>query len=207
VGIFFFIKKLLLTTGSKLPTITRMPTLSASYLLPAILLNPAFILHLINTYASHVMPPPTVMSHSPHPIMESLGPLPGSTPYLDMHADDRLCWRYTFLMVFVQLLSFIRVSDNRGRRKSAREAAKLERERLRKDKAEQMANMRIHVVSKASGIGYMDGACDFPEDPYPNGTGHGEENGVVRIGRLDEQRIESSSEESLTETSEEEMII
>lgn len=185
-----------------------MPTLSSSYLLPAILLNPAFILHLINTYASHVMPPPPTSSHSPHPIMESLGPLPGSTPYLDMHANDRLCWRYTILMVVVQLLSFIRVSDNRGQRKTAREAAKLERERLRKEKAEQMADQRMHVLTKVSSIGgYLDGACDFSEDTYPNGVAHGEENGVVEIGRPDERRIESSSEGSLTETSEEEMMI
>jgi hypothetical protein len=200
--------KFLLTSHRKLPTITRMPTLSSSYLLPAILLNPAFILHLINTYASHVMPPPHTISHSPHPVMESLGPLPGSTPFLDMHADDRLCWRYTILMVVVQLLSFVRVSDNRGRRKSAREAAKLERERLRKEKSEQISDHRMHVLTKASGIGsYLDGACDFPEDHYLNGTAHEEENGVVEIGKSDERRIDSSSEENFTETSEEEMII
>jgi hypothetical protein len=185
-----------------------MPTLSSTYLLPAILLNPAFILHLINTYVSHMDPPPLTISHSPHPIMESLGPLPGSTPYLDMHADDRLCWRYTIVMVIVQLFSFIRVSDNRGRRRSAREAAKLERERLRKEKSDQIEEMRMHVVSKVSGMGgYLHGACDFPEDPYMNGKAHGEEHEVVEIGKPDERRIDSSSEESLTETSEEEMIV
>ncbi|KAH8792773.1 hypothetical protein F5882DRAFT_73715 [Hyaloscypha sp. PMI_1271] len=185
-----------------------MPNLSTSYLLPAVLLNPAFILHLINTYVSHMWPPLPTISHSPHPIMESLGPLPGSTPYLDMHADDKLCWRYTIVMVIVQLFSFIRVSDNRGRRRSAREAAKLERERVRKEKSEQIEQMKMHVVSQVSGTGsYLDGACDLPDGPYTNGIVRGEENGVVEIGKADQRRTESSSEESLTETSEEEMII
>jgi hypothetical protein len=185
-----------------------MPNLSTSYLLPAVLLNPAFVLHLINTYVSHMWPPPPTISHSPHTIMESLGPLPGSTPYLDMHADDKLCWRYTIVMVIVQLFSFIRVSDNRGRRRSAREAAKLERERIRKEKSEQIEQMKMHVVSQVSGTGsYLDGACDFPDEPYTNGIARGEENGVVEIGKADQRRIESSSEESLTETSEEEIII
>ena len=140
--------------------------------------------------------------------MESLGPLPGSKLFLDMHADDKLCWRYTIVMVIVQLLSFIRVSDNRGRRRSAREAAKLERERVRKEKSEQIEQKKMHVVSQVSGIGsYLDGACDFPEGPYTNGSAHGGENGVVKAGEPDERRIESSSEESLIETSEEEMMI
>ncbi|PMD36030.1 hypothetical protein L207DRAFT_99427 [Hyaloscypha variabilis F] len=192
----------------KLPTITKMPNLSTSYLLPAVLLNPAFILHLINTYVSHMSPPPLTISHSPHPIMESLGPLPGSEPYLDMHADDKLCWRYTIVMVIVQLFSFIRVSDNRVRRRSAREAAKLERERIRKEKSEQIEQMKLHAVSQVSGIGsYLDGSCDFPEKPYIIGTTHRDENGIVEIGKPDERTIESSSDESLTETSEEEMII
>lgn len=111
-------------------------------------------------------------------------------------------------MVLVQLFSFIRVSDNRGRRRSAREAAKLERERIRKEKSEQIEQIKMHVASQVSGIGsYLEGACDFPEAPYANGTAHGEENGVVGIGKPDERRIESSSDESLIETSEEEMMI
>jgi hypothetical protein len=140
--------------------------------------------------------------------MESLGPLPGSEPYLDMHADDKLCWRYTIVMVIVQLFSFIRVSDNRVRRRSAREAAKLERERIRKEKSEQIEQMKLHAVSQVSGIGsYLDGSCDFPEKPYNIGTAHTDENGIVEIGKPDERMTESSSDESLTETSEEEMII
>ena len=185
-----------------------MPNLSTSYLVPAVLLNPAFILHLINTYVSHMWPPPLTISHSPHPFMESLGPLPGSDPFLDMHADDQLCWRYTIVMVIVQLFSFIRISDNRVRRRSAREAAKLERERIRKEKAEQKEQMKMHVPSKVSGIGsYLDGSCELPEERYTIGTVHGGENGVVKVGEPDERMMDSSSEDSLTETSEEEMMI
>lgn len=112
-------------------------------------------------------------------------------------------------MVIVQLFSFLRVSDNRSRRKIAREAAKLERERLRREKAEQAEDKRMHVVSPISGVGsYMDGAGDFPETTYLRcpANGHKNENGVVVIGEPGERRL-SSSEESLTETSEEEMIL
>lgn len=191
----------------KLPTI-KMPSLSSSYLLPAILLNPAFVLHLINTYVSHMWPPPLTVSHSPHQTMQSLGPLPGSTLYLDMHADEQLCWRYTIGMVVVQLLAFLRVSDNRQRRKSAREAAKLERERLRKEKAELLADKRIHVGTKVSEMGnYLDGAREFPVEPYMNGTTHKETNGILANHTAEAEKMESESESSLTETSEEEMIV
>jgi hypothetical protein len=84
----------------------------------------------------------------------------------------------------------------------------LERERIRKEKSEQIEQMKLHAVSQVSGIGsYLDGSCDFPEKPYIIGTTHRDENGIVEIGKPDERTIESSSDESLTETSEEEMII
>jgi len=66
----------------------------------------------------------------------------------------------------------------------------------------------MHVPSKVSGIGsYLDGSCELPEERYTNGTVHGGENGVVKVGEPDERMMDSSSEDSLTETSEEEMMI
>ena len=180
-----------------------MPFLSSTYLIPALIFNPALILHLTNTFVSHFIPPPPTISQSPHPVFEKLGPVPGSTLYMDIHADDQLCWKYTALMVVVQLVAFGKVSNNRGQRK-AKKAARLEKERLKKEKSEKIDNERLQIVSKTEGhaIGLV-GACDFPEDgavKLANGTGHG--NGIhPNSGK----KIETEIEESMTETSEEEM--
>ncbi|KAG9243375.1 hypothetical protein BJ878DRAFT_120662 [Calycina marina] len=108
-----------------------MPSLalSSSYLIPAILLNPAFILHIINTFVSHMTPPANPVSYSPFPFFESLGPVPGSKPFFDVHNNDQLCWGYTAVMVFVQALVFGKVQDNRIQRKAAR-VARTEREKM-----------------------------------------------------------------------------
>ena len=91
------------------------PSLSTSYLLPAIFLNPSVFLHLLNTAISHLRHAPSAPSISPHPRLEGLGPLPGSTLYFDMHANDKLCWKYTTLMVIVQILVVWKVQENRGK--------------------------------------------------------------------------------------------
>lgn len=179
-----------------------MPSMSCTYLVPAILLNPAFILHLINTFVSRLVPDPLAPSHSPNPFMESLGPRPGSTPYLDMHTDDQLCcYGYTAIMVVVQILAFGRVQDNRTQRKGAKAASKFEKERLRKEKLRMLqadGNKAFNGMNAATGAndGVVNGngkydiarACKFSND------------GVEGIVRLE-------SEQSMTETSEEEMML
>ncbi|KAL2070597.1 hypothetical protein VTL71DRAFT_13623 [Oculimacula yallundae] len=182
-----------------------MPTLSTTYLIPAILLNPAFVLHLLNTFISHMIPPPPSVSHSPHPFMESIGPIRNAPPYLDMHADEQLCWGYTVVMVLVQVFAFGRVNDNRVLRKSAK-AAKLEREKLRKEKLEKTVVDRKPAALKANGHvnGTLDGTCDVPaEQKSVNGAANG---GIKKQDSSDERRKESDSDET-TETSEEEMIL
>jgi hypothetical protein len=180
-----------------------MPSLASTYLIPALFLNPAFILHLINTFVSHMVPPPSTVSHSPIPVFEKLGPVPGATLYMDMHADDQLCWKYTALMVVVQLVAFGKVSGNRGQRK-AKKAARLEKERFKKEKSEKLENERLQIVSKTEGHATgLDGAYDFREDgalKMANGNGHG--NGKHPNGG---KKIETETEESMTEMSEEEM--
>jgi hypothetical protein len=109
------------------------PLLSTTYLLPAIFLNPALVLHLINTFMSHLQPQPSGASGSPHPRLQALGPVPGSTPYLDMHADEQLCWRYTAVMVVVQLLAIGSVKDNRGRRRGRLQRLAEGREKTREE--------------------------------------------------------------------------
>jgi hypothetical protein len=176
-----------------------MPGISTTYLLPAIILNPAFILHLINTFFSHYMPPPPTISYSPHPFMESLGPLPGTTLALDMHANDQLCWGYTAIMVIAQVFAFGKVSDNR----IARKAARLERERLRKEKLEKMAETKAPTTN--GHIAGVDGASEVAGLEF-NGNGH--TNGKAMSGTVDKKDTHDlSGEESMIETSEEEMMI
>ncbi|KAH8596239.1 hypothetical protein B0O99DRAFT_651850 [Bisporella sp. PMI_857] len=180
-------------------------SISSSYLLPAILVNPAFILHLINTFVSYWAPPPPIPSASPYPNFEKWGPLPGSTLYLDMHADDRLCWSYTVIMVIVQFLAFGRVQDNRVRRHSAK-VAKAEREKVRKEKLQALEEQRLNKmkingngsakISVAGLDGIWDDILEEPKSNYINGN-----------GQATKQSAETESEASLTETSEEEIFI
>jgi len=157
------------------------------------------------------MPPPPAISYSPHPFMESLGPLPGSAPYLDMHADEGLCWRYTAIMVAVQVFAFGKVSDNRIARKSAR-AAKLEREKIRWEKLDEMAGDRKPLETKANGhfgVG-ADGACDLPKEQITilaKGKENGKTNGATESAISNGHTHGYDCEDSMTETSEEEMMI
>ncbi|KAJ8058040.1 hypothetical protein OCU04_013213 [Sclerotinia nivalis] len=168
-----------------------MTFLSTTYLLPGILLNPAFVLHLMNTFMSHLLPPPPTMSTSPHPIFESLGPLPGSQWAFDMHEDDALCWRYTAVMVIIQMWVFGRVSGNRVSMKDAR-AVRIERERVRRERS---ALIEAESTSAKSMNG-LDGIYEV-------------ENG--RLGRADlvgrNNEVMEASDDSTTETSEEEIIV
>ncbi|KAM0316553.1 hypothetical protein ACHAO8_003087 [Botrytis cinerea] len=168
-----------------------MTFLSTTYLIPGILLNPAFVLHLINTFISHLVPPPSTMSASPHPIFESLGPLPGSQWALDMHEDDALCWRYTAVMVVIQMWIFGRVSGNRISMKDTK-AVRIERERARRERS---AIIEAESTSAKLSKG-LDGICEA-------------ENG--RLGKADllgpHDELLEASDGNTTETSEEEIIV
>lgn len=130
--------------------------------------------------------------------MEALGPKPGATLYYDMHSDEQLCWKYTAILVIVQVLAFGRVQDNRDAKKSAK-AAKIEREKARKEKKEEE---RLQASkAKANGhaaIIHTDEVLDNTIEPNGNG-----------IAKMDTSNIETESEDnsSVTETSEEEMIV
>ncbi|KAF7916252.1 uncharacterized protein EAE97_012130 [Botrytis byssoidea] len=167
-----------------------MTFLSTTYLIPGILLNPAFVLHLINTFVSHLLPPPPTMSTSPHPIFESLGPLPGSQWALDMHEDDALCWRYTAVMVVIQMWIFGRVSGNRISMKDAK-ASRIERERARRERSA-MAEAESTSAKLTNGL---DGICEV-------------ENGMLEKADLGRHNGElEASDGNTTETSEEEIIV
>lgn len=189
----------------------KMPTFKTSYLVPAILLNPAFILHLFNTFTSYFVPPPYTVSVSPHPFMESLGPLPGTKLAIDVHANEQLCWSYTAVMVLVQCLAFGRVQNNRVRRKSAK-AAKIERERLRKEKLTDddllQTAAKVQLASNIANHGTDGLSTSGKPEEYTNGKGHVTQS-LLELGevRQNGQRLELESEESMTETSEEEMMV
>jgi len=178
-----------------------MPLLSSTYLIPAILLNPAFVLHCINTFVSHWVPHPPTTSGSPHPFMESIGPAPGSKPYMDIHADDALCWRYTAVMVFVQILAFGRVSDNRVRRKSAK-AAKIEREKARKERLAQLEDEMKQRQKTKERTGGLDGIFELLEE-YDSGYCIANGNGHAHIKEGTDSSEESITGGSMTDTSEE----
>lgn len=82
------------------------------YLIPALFLCPSIVLHLINTAHSYIHPPPVIESSSPHLFIEGLGPLPGAELYLDMHANNSLCWKFTVIMVIFQYLAFNQIGED-----------------------------------------------------------------------------------------------
>jgi hypothetical protein len=196
-----------------------MPSLSTTYLLPALLLNPAFVLHLINTTVSYFTAPLYSITMSPHPFMDSIGPKRDTGLYMDMHADDTLCWGYTAVMVVVQLLAFGRVQDNRVQRRERREAKRVERverERVRREEVERERCRKeeplMYVVGKMNRCaGGLDGVIEVPAWEKLCGNGRVETDEIVlRNGNTRgkvEIESEYSGEESFTETSEEEMIV
>lgn len=144
--------------------------------------------------------------------MESLGPVPGTSLYFNMHTDNKLCWHFTAIMVVAQILAFGKISENRNAKKRAK-AATLEREKGRKDKLDKMVEERKPLELKANGhVAGLDGACDSTNDlaiVYTNGTANGvaRDETVMTSVTGSESTTGSDLEESLIETSEEEMMI
>jgi len=116
-------------------------------------------------------------------------------------------------MVFVQILAFGRVQDNRVKRKSAK-AARIERDRIRKEKLEKLEAARSSKL-KMQENGYAN-ALDMDElleelpngitQPLTNGTANGRAVPVNGQSR-DIKDGTPETEGSITETSEEEMMI
>ena len=87
----------------------------------------------------------SVATSSLFPSFEVLGPPGNQTPYLDMHKDDALCWKYTALMVVVQVLAYSKVCDNREIRKLAKKAKREQKLKLAEMEKARMAD-RIEIV-------------------------------------------------------------
>lgn len=113
----------------------------------------------------------------------------------------------------VQVLAFGRVQDNRVARRERKSALKAERERVRKLEVECVGEERKSV--KIVAMGGLDGADSTDEGAglvFLNGNTNGGTNGAAKKP-CDEKTTqpegadETESEASLTETSEEEMMI
>ena len=114
------------------------------------------------------------------------------------------------MMVVVQVLAFGRVQDNRVARRERKSALKAEREKRR-----EVLELASEEMKLAKSVGGMDGAASIDEGTgltFMNGNGsmNGGVNGAAKIpGKATqaEEMDEIESEASLTETSEEEMMI
>ena len=115
--------------------------------MPALFLNPVLFLMSLNIILSRVLPPVTVDAAEQPPPYYTFGPS-AQHPHLDIHASEKLCWSYTFLIVCAQLAAFGRVSE-------CREESKL-KARMRRKRIQTKAGAR-----KDNGKGF-----------YMNGNGH-----------------------------------
>jgi len=111
-------------------------------------------------------------------------------------------------MVFVQVLAFGRVQDNRVRRKSAK-AAKIEREKVRKEKLQVLERERKMLEKTTNGNGHdcnacMDGVWELLEEDQAQAV---KLNGGKQPARGNKVPSipETESDTSLTETSEEDL--
>jgi len=166
--------------------------LTTTYLLPAILLNPVFFLHSLNTILSRILPPVLAATTPPAQPYCRLGPSPTS-PHLDMHVSDNLCWSYTVFMVLAQLLAFGRVSQRRQTVRDRKDA-----QRVRKEEAQDS-----YFSSEMNGWAEANGG--------PKANGLAGVNGIKRTERLEgpmrPDRDELDETDETEETTEEEMML
>ncbi|KAI9733807.1 MAG: hypothetical protein M1818_007074 [Claussenomyces sp. TS43310] len=162
---------------------------TTTYIVPALLLNPCIVLHFLNTFMSRLNPGILDASSSPHEWLERFGPMAHSDAYFDLHLNDYLCWGYTILMVFVQIMVFGKVSDNRVQRKAARR----ERDRSIGMKCDERKIGDMEGVVEETSI---DGPRDLLDGTTPRGgNGHAS------------RANEDSTQETSEETSEGEVIV
>jgi hypothetical protein len=90
-------------------------------LLPTIFLNPVFFLHSLNTILTKLLP--TLNGHEGN----------SAQPHLDIHASESLCWGYTLLIVWAQMIAFLRLDRLREEQKSARESKGGKQQHRRED--------------------------------------------------------------------------
>lgn len=171
---------------------TMHPAVSKSYIVPAIFLNPVLFLMSINTILSRCLPPIVIDAAKQPPPYFTFGPS-AQHPHLNVHASEKLCWSYTFLIVCVQLAAFGRVSE-------CREAGKVKaRSKANRNQAKAGARKGIMNTVCMNGHSHADGAVERGSEKHED-----QENGFPG---LDSKlwHLEASDEES-TKTSDSETV-
>ena len=86
------------------------PTATTLYnlILPTIFLNPVLFLHSLNTILTKLLP--TMNGYEGN----------SAQPHLDIHASESLCWGYTVLIVWAQMVAFLRFDRLREEQEKAR---------------------------------------------------------------------------------------
>jgi hypothetical protein len=186
-----------------------MASISSTYLIPAVLLNPVVILHGFNTFCSHFISITLPSTTSNHQWLQNLGPASAPGPYFDVHNNDQLCWGYTLLMVVVQILAYGKVNDTRVRKKSARAAAKAERERKAAQKDQKLVSGLCTSGKMDGHISESDKLQDATLSPHTKNAMNGysaapHDECTAPGSKVDLQNIEDSTTEP---SSEEEMIV
>ena len=87
-------------------------TLSTNYVIPAVLLNPILFLHSLNALLSRILPPITIDAAIQPAPYYPLGPS-SEHPHIDLHKNDNLCWSYTIVIVFAQMVAIGRINRKR----------------------------------------------------------------------------------------------
>ena len=134
------------------------PAISTSYIVPAIFLNPVLFLISLNTILSRVLPPIIVDAVKQPPPYSTFGPS-AQHPHLNIHASEKLCWSYTFLIVCAQLAAFGKISDCR---EEGKVEVRMKEERI---KAEADARNEGGKAFHMNGNGYATRAVEHDWEP------------------------------------------
>lgn len=129
------------------------PSISKSYIVPAIFLNPVLLLMSINTILSRCLPPIITDAAKQPPPYFTFGPS-AQHPHLNVHASEKLCWSYTFVIVCVQLAAF-------GRVRECREAGQVKaRPKENCTQAKAGARKKVRNTVCMNGYSHADGAVE-----------------------------------------------
>ena len=120
------------------------PAISKSYIVPAIFLNPVLFLISLNTLLSRVLPPIIMDAAKQPPPYSTFGPS-AQHPHLNIHASEKLCWSYTFLIVCAQLAAFGKISEGR---EEGKVDARMKKERIKAEAdARNEVGKAVHINS------------------------------------------------------------
>jgi len=95
-------------------------SLSTSYIIPAIFLNPVLLLHGLNTIFLRTLPPIAVAGPIQRSPYTMYGPA-AVRQHVDVQSSENLCWGYTIIMIFAQLLAYGQISQRRVEGRESRE--------------------------------------------------------------------------------------